>query len=58
MKNGVIDCRGDWLAEASDWGEVAFAEVDLGQPTHWDWLGNFGARIRRERPRGECQGPP
>jgi hypothetical protein len=50
MKSGVIDCRGDWLAEASDWGEVAIAEVDLGQPTYWDWLGNFGARIRRERP--------
>ncbi len=50
MKTAVWDREGDRLAEANEWGTVVMAEVDLNQPTHWQFLGDFRSRIKREAP--------
>lgn len=50
MKTAVWDREGQRLAEATEWGTVVMAEVDLNMPTHWPFLGNFESRIHRESP--------
>ena len=52
MRSGVIDLRGDWIALADTWGQVVVADVDLDRRIYWDFLGDFRARIPRERPAG------
>lgn len=51
MRSGVWGHRGEMLVQNGEqWGEVLVAEVDLNHRTHWEWLGDFKARIARERP--------
>ena len=50
MKTAVWNREGVRVAEADQWGTIVMAEVDLNQPTHWQFLGNFRSRIKREAP--------
>ena len=50
MKTAVWDREGARVAEADEWGSVVMAEVDLNQPTYWQFLGDFRSRIKREAP--------
>lgn len=50
MKTGVIDLTGRWIGLAKQWGDVVVVEVDLDRRVYWDFLGDFKARIPRERP--------
>jgi predicted amidohydrolase len=49
FRSGIFDRRGERIADARG-AEVVLATVDLAEPTVWEWLGNWRARIQREAP--------
>jgi predicted amidohydrolase len=50
MVSAVFGHQGEMLAQATDWGSISVAEVDLSRPTIWAGLGDFGAEVHRHRP--------
>lgn len=50
MISGVYGHQGEVLAQATKWGSVAVAEVDLDSPTIWGNIGDYKAQLLRHRP--------
>ena len=45
MVSAVFDRSGEVLVQATKWGTVVVAEVDLNRRTMWNFLGDFGDKI-------------
>jgi predicted amidohydrolase len=50
MISGIFDHTGRPIAQASKWGSIAIAEVDLNARTEWPSLGDFRAHLPHHRP--------
>ena len=51
MISGVINPEGRVIAQATKWGSVALAQVDLSRPLRWAVLGDYRDEIHHFRPR-------
>jgi predicted amidohydrolase len=50
FRSGIFDRRGVRIADAKGDPSVVVTTVDLAEPTLWEWIGNWRARIDREAP--------
>jgi predicted amidohydrolase len=50
FRSGIFDRKGERIADAKGDPSVVVATVDLAEPTLWEWIGNWRARVEREAP--------